>query len=71
MQRLRTALGPLGEAMADWQSLGRLGRALGGTDPAFAATRAEQVFAALAGQVPAFAGMSYRGLGDAGSMVKA
>jgi predicted molibdopterin-dependent oxidoreductase YjgC len=71
VQRFRTAVEPLAEAMADWSILGRLGRALGGTDPAFAATRAEQVFAALTGQVPAFAGMSYRGLGDAGSMVKA
>jgi hypothetical protein len=57
--------------MADWQSLGRLGRALGGSDSAFAATRAEQVFAELTGRVPAFAGMSYRGLGDAGLMVNA
>jgi NADH-quinone oxidoreductase subunit G len=70
VQRFRTAAEPLGEAMADWQSLGRLGRALGGSDPAFAATRAEQVFAGLSGRVPAFSGMTYRGLGDAGLTVK-
>jgi predicted molibdopterin-dependent oxidoreductase YjgC len=70
VQRLRTALGPLGEAMADWQSLGRLGRALGGADPVFAATRPEQVFAGLSGQIPAFSGMTYHGLGDAGLMMK-
>jgi NADH-quinone oxidoreductase subunit G len=71
VQRFRTVVEPLGEAMADWSILGRVGRALGGTDPVFAATRAEQVFAGLAGQVPAFSGMSYRGLRDAGQVVKA
>jgi NADH-quinone oxidoreductase subunit G len=71
VQRFRTAVEPPGEAMADWQSLGRLGRALGGSDSAFAASRAEQVFASLAGHVPAFSGMTYRGLGDAGLMVNA
>jgi predicted molibdopterin-dependent oxidoreductase YjgC len=70
VQRFRTVLEPLGEAMADWLSLGRVGRALGGADPAFAAIRAEQVFAGLAGQVAAFSGMTYRGLGDAGQAVK-
>ena len=71
VQRFRTVVEPLGEAMADWSILGRVGRALGGTDPVFAASRAEQVFAGLAGQVPAFSGMSYRGLRDAGQVVKA
>jgi NADH-quinone oxidoreductase subunit G len=71
VQRFRTVVEPLGEARADWSILGRLGRALGGADPVFAAGRAEQVFAGLAGQVAAFSGMSYRGLGDAGLMVKA
>ncbi len=71
VQRFRTVLEPLGEAQADWAILGRVGRALGGADPAFSAGRAEQVFAGLAGQVPAFSGMSYRGLRDAGQVVKA
>jgi NADH-quinone oxidoreductase subunit G len=71
VQRFRTVVEPLGEAMADWSILGRVGRALGGADPLFAAARAEQVFAGLAGQVPAFAGMSYRGLRDTGQVVKA
>jgi NADH-quinone oxidoreductase subunit G len=70
VQRFRTAVEPLGEARADWSILGRVGRALGGADPVFAATRAEQVFTALAGQVPPFSGMTYRGLGDAGQAVK-
>ena len=71
VQRFRTVTEPLGEAQADWAILGRVGRALGGADPAFSAGRAEQVFAGLAGQVPAFSGMSYRGLRDAGQVVKA
>jgi NADH-quinone oxidoreductase subunit G len=71
VQRFRAVVEPLGEAQADWAILGRVGRALGGADPAFSAGRAEQVFAGLAGQVPAFSGMSYRGLRDAGQAVKA
>jgi NADH-quinone oxidoreductase subunit G len=71
VQRFRTAVEPLGEAMADWQILGRLGRALGATEPVFAATRAEQVFAGLSSQVAAFAGMTYRGLADVGLTAKA
>jgi predicted molibdopterin-dependent oxidoreductase YjgC len=71
VQRFRTVVEPLGDAVADWDILGRLGRALGAADPALAATRAEQVFTALAGHVPAFSGMSYRAMGDAGLMVKA
>jgi NADH-quinone oxidoreductase subunit G len=71
VQRFRTVVEPLGDAVADWDLLGRLGRALGAGDPALAATRAEQVFTALAGHVSAFAGMTYRAIGDAGLVVKA
>src|SRR4029453_860492 len=71
VQRFRTVVEPLGDAMADWQSLGRLGRALGDPEPAIAAARAEQGFASLSGQVPAFSGMTYRGLADAGLVAKA
>jgi NADH-quinone oxidoreductase subunit G len=71
VQRFRTVVEPLGDAVADWDILGRLGRALGAGDPALAATRAEQVFTALAGHVPAFAGMTYWAIGDAGLVVKA
>jgi NADH-quinone oxidoreductase subunit G len=70
VQRFRAALGPLGDALPDWDILARLGRALGAGDHAFTAERAEQVFNALAASVPQFAGMSYRGLGDTGQMVK-
>ena len=52
---------------------GRTGRssrgsrvALGLPDPALTSSRADQVFQGLAGAVPAYAGMSYRALGDGG-----
>ena len=67
VQRFRVALPPLGEALPDWDILARVGRALGLADPAFQATRAERVFRELAAAVPAFAGLSYRSLGDAGA----
>jgi NADH-quinone oxidoreductase subunit G len=70
VQRFRMALEPLGEARPDWQILGDLARALGLADPAFA-ERADQVFLALAAGVAAYAGLSYRTLGDAGHMVSA
>jgi predicted molibdopterin-dependent oxidoreductase YjgC len=66
VQRFRTALPPLGEALPDWTILARLGRILGADGPAFTAERAERVFAALVSAVPGFAGMSYRALGDRG-----
>jgi hypothetical protein len=47
-----------------------VGKALGFQDPVFAAERSEQVFNALASTVPAFAGMTYRGIADSGTMVK-
>src|SRR5262249_51097625 len=70
VQRFRAALDPLGEARPDWEILARLGGARGLTGPVAGAERAEQVFQALAAAVPAFAGMSYRGLGDHGLVVK-
>jgi NADH-quinone oxidoreductase subunit G len=70
VQRFRTALEPPGEAWPDWMILSFVGKALGFKDPVFAAERSEQVFSALASAVPAFAGMTYRGIGDAGAAVK-
>ncbi len=71
VQRFRTALEPLAEARPDWLILSMIGKALGLKDPVFSAERAEQVFNALATAVPAFAGMTYRGIGDTGATVKA
>src|SRR5713101_7128187 len=71
VQRFRTAIPPLGESWPDWKILSVVGKALGASDPVFSAERAEQVFNALAAAVPAFGGMTYRALGDAGRMVTA
>jgi NADH-quinone oxidoreductase subunit G len=68
VQRFRAALEPIGEARPDWDVLGRvLGLVGGEVKP----TRAEQWFRELADAVPAFAGMTYRSLGDAGQVVVA
>jgi len=66
VQRFRTAVEPLGEALPDWEILGRVLRGLG-ENPA--ATRAEHWFRALAGSVPAFAEMTYQTIGDSGQMI--
>jgi predicted molibdopterin-dependent oxidoreductase YjgC len=69
VQRFRTALDALGEARPDWEVFSGLAVALGLPDPALTASRADQVFQTLAGAVPAYAGMSYRALGDGGLVV--
>ena len=66
VQRFRTALDALGEARPDWEILSALAVSLGLPDPALTSARADQVFQGLAGAVPAYAGMSYRSLGDGG-----
>jgi NADH-quinone oxidoreductase subunit G len=71
VQRFRTALDALGEARPDWDVFAAIARAVGVADPALTAERSDQVFQALAAAVPAFAGMSYRALGDAGLPAKA
>jgi predicted molibdopterin-dependent oxidoreductase YjgC len=63
VQRFRTAIEPLGQALAEWEIVGRVMALLG--EP-LSATRAEHVFRQLAEAVPAFAGLSYQRLGDAG-----
>jgi NADH-quinone oxidoreductase subunit G len=68
VQRFRAALEPIGEARPDWDVLGRvLGTVGGDVTP----TRAEHWFRELADAVPAFAGMTYRSLGDTGQVVAA
>ncbi|HEV8643869.1 MAG TPA: molybdopterin-dependent oxidoreductase [Methylomirabilota bacterium] len=66
VQRFRTAVDPLGEALPDWEILGRVLTALGEPTPA---ARAEHWFRELARSVPAFAGMTYQSIGDTGQMV--
>jgi NADH-quinone oxidoreductase subunit G len=68
VQRFRQALDPLAEARPEWDILGQVLNALGAP---VTATRAEHWFRDLAASVPAFSGMSYRSLGDAGEVVRA
>jgi NADH-quinone oxidoreductase subunit G len=70
VQRFRAAAEPLGEVRPDWWIVGQVARALGLDDPLWRAERADQVFAALAAAVPAYATMSYRALGDRGMAVR-
>ena len=67
VQRFRAAVPPLGEALADWEIVGRVLAALG-ADPG--ATRAEHWFRDLARSVEAFSGMTYAAIGDGGRPVK-
>jgi predicted molibdopterin-dependent oxidoreductase YjgC len=66
VQRFRQAVEPLGQALAEWDILGRVLQALGAeaTPP-----RAERWFRELAAAVPAFSGLNYQSIGDAGQMV--
>ena len=67
VQRFRPALGALGEALPAWEIIGRILAATGGETTA---TRAEHWFRALAGAVPAFAGLTYQNLGDQGATIQ-
>ncbi len=68
VQRFSKAVEPLGESLADWEILARVGEAVG---LELRPTRAEDVLRALAQTVPAFSGMSYRSLADRGQKVSA
>jgi NADH-quinone oxidoreductase subunit G len=65
VQRFHAAVAPGGEARPGWAVLGELVAGLGGSA---APTAAADVFAALAGDDPAFAGMAYDTLGDGGQV---
>jgi NADH-quinone oxidoreductase subunit G len=66
VQRFWRAVLPRAEARPDWEILGAVARALGHD---WQPLRGEPLFRALAAAVPAFAGMSYRGIGDQGALV--
>jgi NADH-quinone oxidoreductase subunit G len=66
VQRFRAAVEPLGDALADWDWIGRVLNVLGAAAPA---TRAEHWFQDLARTVPAFAGLTYQAMGDTGQML--
>jgi NADH-quinone oxidoreductase subunit G len=64
VQRFWRAVLPRREARADWEILAAVARALGHN---WRPARAEALFRELAVQVPAFAGLSYKALGDHGA----
>jgi len=66
VQRFRSAVEPLGQALPEWDLLGRIVAALGGTP---AGGRAELWFRELVRTVPAFAGLSYQAIGDHGQLI--
>lgn len=66
VQRLRTAVAPLGDARTEWQILKMLGKQLGVMVPYL---EAEDVFNALAQEIAAFRGMSYETMGDLGHKI--
>jgi NADH-quinone oxidoreductase subunit G len=66
VQRFRAAMEPAGTARPDWDTVGRVLAAVTGEG---APTRAEQWFHRLADAIPAFAGMTYRSIGDVGQTV--
>ena len=68
VQRLRVGLDPRGEADPTWRILRDLGRRFG-LPSEYATSRA--VFDDVAAKVPAFAGLSYRALGDRGAPMPA
>ncbi len=63
LQRLNRAIAPPGHAMDDWQILLKLKEALGGGNGLHTI---EEVFKAMAGSVPAFAGLTLSRIGDLG-----
>jgi NADH-quinone oxidoreductase subunit G len=66
VQRFRTAMEPLGSARPDWETLGQVLATITGEG---ALTRTEQWFRLLTESVPAFAGLTYRSIGDVGQVV--
>ncbi|HUF91356.1 MAG TPA: hypothetical protein VMR23_03205, partial [Candidatus Limnocylindria bacterium] len=66
VQRFRAAVEPVGDALADWDWIGRVLAVLGAGPQA---TRAQHWFQDLARSVPAFADLTYQAIGDGGHMV--
>jgi formate dehydrogenase alpha subunit len=64
VQLLAKALPPPGEALADWEILQNVARALGATDWNYRC--AEDIFTEVRGLTPSYAGMTYERLGRAG-----
>lgn len=67
VQRIHTAVSPLGESLPDSEILARLARELG---LPFKAIPAEEIFYEIGQHVAAFAGMTYETVGDSGQMLQ-
>ena len=68
LQRLNRAIAPPGQALDDWQILLRLKEALGGGNGLHTI---EEVFKAMAANVPAFSGLTLSRIGDLGVELEA
>ncbi|HEY2994371.1 MAG TPA: molybdopterin-dependent oxidoreductase [Methylomirabilota bacterium] len=66
VQRFRQALEPMGQALPEWELLGRVLAAVGGRS---ANARTEHWFRELAGAVAAFGGLTYHSIGDHGALI--
>jgi NADH-quinone oxidoreductase subunit G len=66
VQRFRQALEPMGQALPEWELLGRVLAAVGGRS---ANARTEHWFRELAGAVAAFGGLTYQSIGDHGALI--
>lgn len=69
LQRLNRAVEPLGAAKDDWEILRDLILALQAAKPGDGPTSIEDVFKAMAGNVPDFAGLSLSKIGDLGKAI--
>jgi NADH-quinone oxidoreductase subunit G len=69
LQRLNRAVEPLGAAKDDWEILRDLILALQAAKPGDGPTSIEDVFKAMAGNVPEFAGLSLSKIGDLGKAI--
>ena len=64
VQRLRKAVEPPGEALADWDIICRIARAAGANGFDFSST--EEIFSEVTSLTPSYAGMSFERLGTSG-----
>jgi predicted molibdopterin-dependent oxidoreductase YjgC len=67
VQKFTKAFEPLGESLPEWVILQELGKRLG-ISRSYASE--EEIFQALASEIPSFHGLSYERLGDQGCWVK-
>lgn len=67
VQRIWPAFFPLGESKMDWEILTTIAKKLG---TELGCRKSEDIFNAIAATIPAFAGMTYKEIGDQGMVLK-